>query len=495
MLVDCDLIENAARYAGGGAMEGTLTDCGVFYNTMTAGGSAGIHASAATRCVILNNTTAGGMRGGGAGQSSLTNCILAYNEAGHGGGAADSDLVSCLVVSNYASAGRGGGLRGGLGSFRGFAQNSIFLGNGAYTEGGAADSSTLQNCTLADNVAGFGYDGVSGDTYWSSLENCILLNNDCGEANVTYSTYYGCTIANPSPGVGCLAADPKFEAAPNGDFRLTAASPCIDKGTNAAWMTASTDYEGKPRIIGGRVDMGAFEFRPSDPLLIRSSVANLRRGVLAGQDTPVSSHFELWSSGTTTGALSYTLEDDRSWMSVEPSGGTSTGEHDVVRVDFFPAGLPLGMSNGTLTITAPAATNSPLLISVELHILAPDEDSDMDGLSNGDEVARGTDPLDSDTDDDGLNDGDEIVAGTDPTNRFDRFAIKAVLVSSGARLPVIQWDGITGRAYTVYGMGDLLTNGISLGALSGMNAPLSFTNPPTASDLRYFRLGVATNGY
>jgi cysteine-rich repeat protein len=43
-----------------------------------------------------------------------------------------------------------------------------------------------------------------------------------------------------------------------------------------------------------------------------------------------------------------------------------------------------------------------------------DADSDDDGLLDGDEVDVGTDPLDPDSDDDGTSDGDEVDAGTDP---------------------------------------------------------------------------------
>jgi len=43
-------------------------------------------------------------------------------------------------------------------------------------------------------------------------------------------------------------------------------------------------------------------------------------------------------------------------------------------------------------------------------------DSNDDGLSDGDEMGLGTDPLDPDTDDDGLSDGDEVGRGTDPLN-------------------------------------------------------------------------------
>ncbi|MFC5370529.1 thrombospondin type 3 repeat-containing protein, partial [Arcanobacterium bovis] len=41
-------------------------------------------------------------------------------------------------------------------------------------------------------------------------------------------------------------------------------------------------------------------------------------------------------------------------------------------------------------------------------------DTDGDGVNDGDEIAKGTDPLKPDTDGDGLNDGDEIAKGTDP---------------------------------------------------------------------------------
>ena len=44
-------------------------------------------------------------------------------------------------------------------------------------------------------------------------------------------------------------------------------------------------------------------------------------------------------------------------------------------------------------------------------------DDDGDGLNTPDEMStHRTDPLDDDSDDDGLNDGEEITAGTDPNN-------------------------------------------------------------------------------
>jgi hypothetical protein len=40
---------------------------------------------------------------------------------------------------------------------------------------------------------------------------------------------------------------------------------------------------------------------------------------------------------------------------------------------------------------------------------------DSDGVSNGDEITNGTDPLNAD-DGDGVNDGQEATDGTDPLN-------------------------------------------------------------------------------
>ena len=48
-------------------------------------------------------------------------------------------------------------------------------------------------------------------------------------------------------------------------------------------------------------------------------------------------------------------------------------------------------------------------------------DPDQDGLTNAQELALGTDPLDPDTDHDGSNDGQEVADETDPLNPGSRF--------------------------------------------------------------------------
>jgi hypothetical protein len=73
-----------------------------------------------------------------------------------------------------------------------------------------------------------------------------------------------------------------------------------------------------------------------------------------------STTFELWNSGT--GTLTYSLSETCDWMEVNPTSGSSTGEHDTITVDIDTTGLSEGshtcdisiISNGgsgTFTVT------------------------------------------------------------------------------------------------------------------------------------------------
>ena len=46
---------------------------------------------------------------------------------------------------------------------------------------------------------------------------------------------------------------------PAGDYRLSFGSPCINTGSNQAWMADSFDLAGHKRILQKTVDMGAYE--------------------------------------------------------------------------------------------------------------------------------------------------------------------------------------------------------------------------------------------
>ena len=64
----------------------------------------------------------------------------------------------------------------------------------------------------------------------------------------------------PTNGTGNITNDPQFVNAAVSNFHLLATSPCIERGNNAL-VLGSSDLDGSPRIINGRVDIGAYEFQ------------------------------------------------------------------------------------------------------------------------------------------------------------------------------------------------------------------------------------------
>lgn len=63
--------------------------------------------------------------------------------------------------------------------------------------------------------------------------------------------------SNCVAGVGSGTNDPLLDPE---TLRLMAGSPCVDRGTNATWMNAALDTDGKPRIDNACVDIGADEY-------------------------------------------------------------------------------------------------------------------------------------------------------------------------------------------------------------------------------------------
>ena len=109
------------------------------------------------------------------------------------------------------------------------------------------------------------YGGCEGDGCPSlpSLNNTIVYFNSApigadywGRAEFNYS----CTTPMPTNGVGTITNTPMFADAAAGNFRLQSSSPCINAGWNAS-APAGPDLDGHPRIVGGMVDMGAYEFQ------------------------------------------------------------------------------------------------------------------------------------------------------------------------------------------------------------------------------------------
>jgi len=287
--------------SGGGAYiggNGTLTSNTFTDNTARYIGSSG-GAYISGRGILTDNTftgNTGGVRSGG--NSTLTGNTFTENT---GGGAYISDgavtLISNTFVGNTTPT-SGGAVKVYHPSTSIFTNNT-FTGNTA-TGGIEGDSKgggvyidswgnvTFTNNTLTGNTAEAEGGGVwlsfSNGDYTGYLYNNIIWNNTAPEGSDLYidntgdDPFFPATVNlfnndfdQSTSGIYIAIPftidtsnldneDPVFIGGSN--YHLTASSPCINTGDNDAPDLPTTDKDGNPRIIGGIVDMGAYEFQP-----------------------------------------------------------------------------------------------------------------------------------------------------------------------------------------------------------------------------------------
>jgi len=128
---------------------------------------------------------------------------------------------------------------------------------------------------VVGNSAAYYNGGVGGCC--STLTNCIIYYNTIPSPPDSIQTAYNsCVPTAPYYGTGNITNASIFVDSVDGDFRLQSNSPCINAGYNAS-ATATTDLTGNPRIAGGTVDIGAYEFQ--SPASVLSYAWALRYGL------------------------------------------------------------------------------------------------------------------------------------------------------------------------------------------------------------------------
>ena len=288
---------NAVSYGMGGGVytEGTtitLTNNTITGNTVSQGGGGGVYTRGTTITLInntINENTAIGFGGGGVYTEGTTitlinNTITENTATGFRGGggvsisAATITLTNNTITGNAVSYGMGGGV--GIWGTTIILTNNTITGNTASDGGGGAYvslSDNLGRAKLYNNIVfnnKASTDGndlnIKNDGNQDFLPSAVdLYNNDFDKSAA------GIYIQLPFPidPSNLDNADPLFVG--GGNYHLTADSPCINAGDNDAPDLPETDKDGNPRIMGGTVDMGAYEYVSSSLPSVSTGTASL----------------------------------------------------------------------------------------------------------------------------------------------------------------------------------------------------------------------------
>jgi len=292
-LSNCTFIGNAARWNGGGmynrlcnSMLSNCTFSGNSAGTPSGGHGGGIY-NYRSSPTLTNCTFSGNWAGQGGGMSNMcyssptiSSCIFSNNSANFGAGMGAKDCSS-IAVTRCTFSGNSAGGRGGGAEYINSSPtltNCIFVGNSAASRYGGAISvmntstPTVTNCTFVANSAPEGR-ALACDSHEQRpsdlrVTNSILwdggdevVNKDGSTITITYSD-----VQNGYFGTGNIYANPRFVAPIIGDYHLLLDSPCINAGDpNYVAEPNETDLDGNPRVIGGRIDMGAYEYPNTIP--------------------------------------------------------------------------------------------------------------------------------------------------------------------------------------------------------------------------------------
>jgi hypothetical protein len=244
--VRCVYLTNGAVLSGFGLTGGATRNA--YSQPEDHGGGILCQSSAAmvTNCIIYGNV---GGQVGGAEKGTFLECVFSNNyclgsRGGYAGAVENGTLINCKVVGNSAY------LSGGVMGCR--AINCLFYSNSGVQAGSFYGGSAV-NCTIVDNYWG-------PADYSSRLTNCIIYNNANTSLGTASAYSYCCLNSLPASGEGNITNAPLFVNPAGGDYHLQPGSPCINAGNNT-YVTNAIDLDGLPRIVGGTVDIGAYEYQ------------------------------------------------------------------------------------------------------------------------------------------------------------------------------------------------------------------------------------------
>jgi len=181
-----------------------------------------------------------------------------------------------------------------------------------------------------------------------------VSNSGTGTLNYSISDDVGWLSCNPDNGTSTGEAD---------TITVTYLTASLSPGTyNATISVTDAGATNSPQTIAVTLTVNV---RPAtitlDPMSLSPSCDE--------GSNPANDSFTVQNTGGST-TLNYSISDNVGWLSCNPDNGTSDGEADTITVTYAASGLSADTYNGTITVSDPAATNSPQTIAVTLTVNA-----------------------------------------------------------------------------------------------------------------------------
>ncbi|MFH1897308.1 MAG: right-handed parallel beta-helix repeat-containing protein [Candidatus Desantisbacteria bacterium] len=285
-------------------------------NVCSVGGTVSVAAGTYVEAVYVNK----GIALIGAGSNSTTINVAGLSDAN--AVTFDGTSTNGAQISGFRLTGATGNLPNGCGIYCKNGTKSTIINNTVSTNRFGIYCHSFSSTITFNTISGNNYDGIGYDSSSPIITNNIISGNGCGiscysdsiasstitnntiSGNSSYGIYcqssspiiinniisgnssygisrnfyydssptinYNCIWGNSnnyflcSAGPHDISDNPQFIAADN--YHLQSTSPCINAGTNTAPAIPTTDKDGNPRISGGTVDMGAYEYQSAPPL-------------------------------------------------------------------------------------------------------------------------------------------------------------------------------------------------------------------------------------
>lgn len=225
------------------------------------------------RCTFRNNPNTALWFQGKEGDFLSVNNSLFYNNTGSVGGGirrhsgGDFYLTNCTVTENNAIQSLGGG---------------IYMDDSA--SGNPFGVSEIRNSIITNNTSLYPY-GPNMYVYRPVGIKNTLITGSGGSSNWDGGAFNDFNVADFCTDLGGnLDTNPIFIDVANDDYRPLPTSPVVNAGSNAVFAAGAVpdvsgltlDIAGNDRIMGGTIDMGAFEYDPDmavDEVLAKSGIS------------------------------------------------------------------------------------------------------------------------------------------------------------------------------------------------------------------------------